>query len=129
MITKGFSFFVYGLLLLTLLIGSSSNLKGQDFKLPNKTAIASPTAASLGKYGDIPVGYHTGLPSISIPIHTVAEGPLQLPISLSYHAGGLKVMEAASFVGAGWSLNAGGVITRSVNGAPDDRGFGATSHV
>jgi hypothetical protein len=83
-------------------------------------SIASPTAASLGKYVDYPVNYHTGVPDISFPIYTVKEGPLELPISLSYHAGGLKVMEHASWVGAGFALNAGGMITRTVRGFPDE---------
>lgn len=87
----------------------------------NEVSIASPTAASLGKYADIPVNNHTGIPSVGIPIYTVEEGSLKLPISLSYHAGGIKVMEPASWVGTGWSLNAGGVITRSVRGAPDEK--------
>lgn len=87
----------------------------------NEVSIASPTAASLGKYADIPVSAHTGIPQISLPIYTIKEGPLSIPISLSYHAGGLKVWETASWVGAGWSLNAGGVITRTVMGAPDER--------
>jgi hypothetical protein len=86
-----------------------------------EVSIASPTAASLGKYGDIPVNNHTGIPQVSIPIYTVSEGPLKLPISLSYFAGGLKVMEPASWVGANWSLNAGGVITRTVQGGPDEK--------
>lgn len=88
-------------------------------------SIASPTAASLGKYADFPVSYHTGLVNINIPIYNVENGPLDLPISLSYHAGGLKVLESASWVGHGWALNAGGVITRSVRGGPDDRGLNA----
>ncbi len=85
-----------------------------------KVTIASPTAGSLGKYGDIPVSYHTGIPNIDIPLYTVTNGSLKLPISLSYHASGLKVQETASWVGAGWSLNAGGVITRTVVGGPDE---------
>lgn len=88
----------------------------------NEVSISAPTAASLGKYADIPVSYHTGIPEISIPLYTVKEGPLTLPISLSYHASGIRVMEPASWTGAGWSLNAGGVITRTVRGAPDERG-------
>jgi hypothetical protein len=88
----------------------------------SNVTIASPNAASLGKYGDYPVSNNTGVPQISIPLYSVKEGPLSVPVSLSYHASGLKVMEPASAVGAGWSLNAGGVITRSVAGAPDDRG-------
>jgi hypothetical protein len=85
-----------------------------------KVTIASPNAAALGKYVDIPVNYHTGIPNISVPIYTIKSGTLELPISLSYHASGLRVQEQASWVGAGWALNAGGVITRTVKGAPDE---------
>jgi YD repeat-containing protein len=86
----------------------------------NKIKIASPNAASLGKFGDIPVNNHTGIPKIDIPIYTLKEGNLELPISVNYHAGGIKVAESASWVGAGWALNAGGVITRTVRGIPDE---------
>jgi YD repeat-containing protein len=82
--------------------------------------IASPNVSSLGKVADIPVSYHTGIPTIDIPIYTVSEGPLQLPVSLSYHASGLKVMEQASWVGAGFSLQAGGMITRTIRGVVDE---------
>jgi hypothetical protein len=49
-------------------------------------------------------------------------GKFALPISLSYHSGGMKVEEVASSVGLGWSLTAGGVITRSMHGGPDEEG-------
>lgn len=76
----------------------------------------SPTAYSLGKYGDIPVNYYTGVPDISIPIHSLKERDVAVDITLSYHGSGIKVDEQASFVGLGWSLNAGGVITRTIRG-------------
>ena len=88
--------------------------------------ISSPNAASLGKFGDIPVSYHTGVPQINIPIYTVEAGSLKLPISLDYHASGIKCMEPASWVGAGWALNAGGMITRTVQGQPDEAGSGGS---
>jgi hypothetical protein len=87
-----------------------------------RVSISSPNAAALGKYGDVPVNNHTGIPNISIPVYTIKSAKLELPIDLSYHASGLKVQEQASWVGAGWSLNAGGMITRTVRGAADDRG-------
>lgn len=101
------------------------NVQAQYNTTVGKVTISSPDAAALGKYGDIPVSYHTGIPNIAIPIYTIKSGPLELPIGLSYHASGLKVQEQASSVGAGWALNAGGVITRTVVGAPDDKGVGA----
>lgn len=107
--------------LLCTLIGVSSIVNGQttDQNFP-KVNIASPTATAINKHVDFPINLHTGVPQISIPVYTVMEGPLQLPISLSYHASGLKVMELASWVGAGWSLNAGGVVSRSVYGLADE---------
>src|SRR5882724_12246390 len=80
---------------------------------------ASPNAASLGKYGEVPVSLSTGVPNINIPLYEVKTGNISLPISIDYHAGGIKVEERASWVGLGWSLNAGGVITRVCRGTPD----------
>src|SRR5450432_1900480 len=100
-----------------------SLLKGQSNPYGD-VSIASPTAASLGKYADIPVSYHTGIPQINIPLYTIKAGPISLPIGLSYHASGLKVIENASWVGAGWSLDAGGVVTRTVMGQPDEKNTG-----
>ena len=91
-----------------------------DFNPEAQVPLVSPTAASLGKYVDFPVNLHTGVPNINLPLYTVEEGPLQLPISLSYHAGGLKVLEPAGWVGAGWTLDAGGVVSRTVKGLPDE---------
>ena len=83
----------------------------------------SPTAEALGRYAETPVNQYTGVPDISIPLWQIQEGDIKVPISLSYHGGGVKVEESASWVGLGWSLNAGGVITRSVRGLPDERGY------
>lgn len=80
----------------------------------------SPTAASLGKFGNIPVSLYTGTPEITIPLYRIQGRVLSLPLFLAYHASGLKVEEIPGWVGAGWSLNAGGVITRSVVDQPDD---------
>jgi hypothetical protein len=104
----------------------NGQIEAQDNPLA-ETNITPPTAAALVKYAGYPVSYHTGSPNINIPIYTVQNGPLEVPISLSYHASGLKVQELGSWVGAGWSLNAGGVITRSVVGLPDDRGISSTN--
>jgi RHS repeat-associated protein len=80
----------------------------------------SPTATSMGKYGDIPVSYYTGVPNISVPIYTLQEGSLSQDISLSYHASGIKVAETPSWVGTNWNLNATGMISRTVLGLPDE---------
>ena len=40
----------------------------------------SPTATSFGKFGEIPVSYHTGVPNISVPIYTATSGSLSTSI-------------------------------------------------
>lgn len=82
----------------------------------------SPEASSLGRYGEFPVSLCTGTPDISIPIYDIKSGKLELPISINYHASGIRVNDISSRIGLGWSLMAGGVISRAVKGLPDDDG-------
>jgi hypothetical protein len=84
----------------------------------------SPQAYQFAKYGEYPINMSTGVPSISIPIHEIKVGPLSMPITLSYHASGIKVDEKASWVGLGWNLQAGGMISRVVKGHPDENEHG-----
>lgn len=83
----------------------------------------SPNSSAFAKYGEWPVNLYTGVPSISIPITSLKGRSMEVQVSLSYHASGNKVGEVASWVGLGWSLNAGGVITRSVRGLEDEAGY------
>ncbi len=80
----------------------------------------SPEVANLGKYVEQPVNLSTGTPGISIPLHTIRLGDFELPISLGYHAGGVRVEEMAGTCGLGWSLNAGFSLSRAVRGSRDE---------
>ncbi|OIN56671.1 hypothetical protein BLX24_23890 [Arsenicibacter rosenii] len=95
---------------------STQNKSGLDYTNQDYDKIlpASPGAAALGTYGEIPVSLYTGTPSITIPVYELTGVELKLPITLSYRASGVRVEDNASWVGLGWSLEAGGVITRSV---------------
>ncbi len=96
-------------------------LKGQEF--PNIVP-PSPEATSLAKFTEVPVSYYTGLPTISIPIYTIEEKGITIPINLSYHARGIQVSEMASRTGLGWSLIYGGTISRQVRGKADESPIG-----
>ncbi|HEX8660159.1 MAG TPA: hypothetical protein VF690_21625, partial [Hymenobacter sp.] len=80
----------------------------------------SPNAASLGKFIEVPVSLHTGLPIITIPLWQLNQGDLAVNVALNYHGGGIKVDEIASWAGLGWSVGGSGVITRATRGLPDD---------
>jgi hypothetical protein len=107
-----------------IIYSAESFSQSTDGMAKNDYLVPGPTAASLGKYGDVPVNYNSGIPNISIPIYEIKEGNISLPVSLSYHAGGIKVQEEATPVGLGWSLNVGGAITRIVGGIADESLFG-----
>jgi hypothetical protein len=112
------SFCLSAAILILLLVGYLPALYAQ---IPLEPKVAqSPNAASLGLFGDVPVSQFSGLPSIEVPLYTLQEGKLNLPISLAYHASGVRPDMHPGWVGMGWALQAGGAITRSVNDQPDE---------
>lgn len=84
----------------------------------------SPDAASLGKYGEVPVSLYTGAINISIPLWEIRTNKLSVPIKLSYQDDGIKISERSGWIGEGWSLIANGVITRTVRGKIDEGEYG-----
>ncbi len=108
-----------------LLLFFNQEAKAQDpSQLPAITP-PSPTAFELGKFGEIPVGMFNGSPNMNIPLYTYSTKYLSVPISLSYSNSGIRVDQLSSWVGLGWNLNIGGVITRTVRGRADEMGNGS----
>lgn len=83
-------------------------------------ALPSPIASGLGLYGEIPVSHFTGTPSIQVPLYDLQVGKYRLPLSLSYHASGVRPDQHPGWLGMGWSLSANAVITRVVHDLPDE---------
>jgi hypothetical protein len=107
-----------GIFLVLLFISYISFGQTPDVKLPSVLG-PSPDVASMQKYGDYKVSTYTGVPGITLPIYTLQANDISVPISISYHGGGIKVDEESSRVGLGWSLNAGGTISRNILGLDD----------
>jgi YD repeat-containing protein len=105
-----------------LLFYSKSN--AQEKYQAAKVVPPSPTAASLSKYGEFPVSYYSGTADVTIPLYEIKTSNHTLPIVLKYANNGIKVGENASWVGLGWSLSAGGVITKTTIGKDDFNGNG-----
>lgn len=86
------------------LLFSSLDLSSQI----NKTYIdfipKSPELAAIDQYGNVAVNHATGVPDISIPLHTVKYDGIELPISISYLATGIKVNDSESSFGLKWML-------------------------
>jgi hypothetical protein len=86
--------------------------------------LASPQSQSLTKAINFPINYSSGMPEINIPLYTIQSGQLSLPISIGYNSNGLKPnSDETGAVGLGWSLNAGGLISRTINKLPDEEHY------
>lgn len=82
--------------------------------------VSSPEVASLGLYGNIPVSLSTGTPSVSVPLHEFSMGKYSLSMNADYHLADVKPDNQGGPLGIGWSLVAGGYITRTVRGDADE---------
>lgn len=62
---------------------------------------------------------HTGQLAVNIPLFNLQGRGINIPISINFNAEGITHYSDASNIGLGWSLLAGGVITRTIRGAAD----------
>lgn len=82
--------------------------------------IQSPNSSTLGAFGEVPVNLFTGTPDISIPLHTLSYGNINVPISLRYNPSAVKPGQLPGWVGSGWDLQSIGMISRQPRGPIDE---------
>ena len=101
-------------------LGQALMAQNENYFHQGDPQILSPSAHEMGKYGKVPVSYFNGLPNISVPLTEVRAKGYTLPVYLTYYAGGNRPEKHPGWVGQGWSLHAGGSITRIIHGRKDD---------
>lgn len=82
--------------------------------------IKSPESYAFEKYGNIPVNLSMGAIDLKVPITSIGENGINVPITLSYDSSGFIPHKKSDAAGIGWSLLAGGRITRNLNGTADE---------
>jgi YD repeat-containing protein len=88
----------------------------------SQLSVSSPNATNFMIYGTYPVSHFTGVPSINLSLFEVKEGPISMPLSLSYHSGSITPEIHPGWTGLGWSLEScGGTITRVQHGFADEQ--------
>ena len=110
-------------LLLSLLLGATV-LYSQNPETNLRIVSVSPNAASLGTFGMIPTSNYVGQASLSIPVYEIDLDGKKFPITLSYHTDGTRVAQEATWVGLGWTLQAGGCVIRQLQGMDDFNTWG-----
>jgi YD repeat-containing protein len=84
----------------------------------------SPEVASLLEFNHSKANEYSGGVSASIPLYAIRKGDINIPISISYHSTGHEIDKVSSQIGMGWSLNAGGVVGRTILGGADEQVYG-----
>lgn len=110
----------YFILLFAITTQAFSQPTGQPDIEIKEIIPSTPNAASLGNYGNIPIGLYTGQPNINFPLYEIVYNDLAVPVNLTYNYSGLKVEEYPTWVGTGWTLTGTGVITRQVRSLADE---------
>jgi len=72
------------------------------------------------QFGNVPTNEYKGMQNLSIPIYTLKNGDITVPINLNYVKLGVKVNDVPNDVGMNWILETGGVINRTINNIADD---------
>lgn len=99
------------LMLLLYLVHTAS---AQDFE-PGQQA------KGLLESKNVTVDYATGIFHYQVPLYTLKSGDYELPVTLDYVGKGVKIDEPSGLAGYNWTLNTGGVVTRTVRGGiPDE---------
>ncbi|MGB3466269.1 MAG: DUF6443 domain-containing protein [Cyclobacteriaceae bacterium] len=81
----------------------------------------APTVANLMHFEEVPVDLYTGQANISIPLGSVPMlGGMQYPIAIQYNTQGIRVDERSGWLGTGFSMSTGGVISRTIRDLPDE---------
>lgn len=106
-----------GIYILFFLCGLAMNSQNneEDFT----PTVHSPEVTAFERFIEFPVSLYTGQAEVSVPIYNLTVGDISVPINLQYQSGGVRVEDVSSWVGSNWSLNAGGKVSRQINGASD----------
>ncbi len=100
--------------ILMLLLCFTNIVKAQDFA-PGQQA------QGLLESKNVTVDYSTGIFHYKVPLYTLKSGDFELPITLDYTGKGVKMDDRPGLLGYNWTLNTGGVVTRTVRGGiPDE---------
>lgn len=97
----------------------TSDLTAHFFS-PQNIGLSSPQVADFSKYGNLNINQFNGLLDMSVPLPGYKDRDFDLPMSIKYVSSGFIPSKRPSPVGLNWFLNFGGVVSRKVNGSPDD---------
>jgi len=111
------------LVLLFLVCINSNSLYSQNQYARYLTGVKSPEASSLSQFGQIPVSLFNGTVNIEIPVIEIECGDIKIPVKLRYNSMGHRPSLHPGWLGLGWEMDTGGILTRQVNNVKDEKAY------
>jgi len=102
--------------LITIVYLALFKIQAQEF-----SPMKAPDVIAFTNANYMPIDESTGRVNITVPIFTIDLDGMEIPISISYDTGGIKVNAPASNVGLNWILNGVGLINKEIQGYEDTR--------
>ncbi len=90
----------------------------------NNQYAPTPKALEMIRYGHLSSNLNGGTMEYELPIYTIEDKDFRIPISLRYASGGFRPNQPTGEAGLGWSLMAGGAVTREIVGLDDFAAWG-----
>jgi len=117
----------YNLIFLLFLSGFNAQViyplaTPEDGNKYNFPEVIKPSQESFYRtqFGNVATNEYKGMQNLSVPIYTLKNGDITVPINLNYTKVGVKVNDIPNDVGMNWVLETGGVINRTINNIADD---------
>lgn len=108
---------IYTIFFIVLFIRAYSQEGNMAFYFKNFPT--SPSTSTFLRYGDIQNSEFTGTNATKIPIQTIQQGDIVLPLKLDYVSGnGIRVSDPSSNVGLGWNFGLPSLV-QSILGKDD----------
>ena len=81
----------------------------------------APEPFNMTKYGDVSLNEFYGKTALNIPIYNYKVGNLSINLVLNHDGSGVKVDDISNWTGCNWTLETGGIITRTINDLTDEK--------
>ncbi len=81
---------------------------------------SSPQSFQFTRERGVSEDEHTGKLNINIPLLSLLSNKLSAGVGLNYSGAGVKVDDLPNDTGMTWMIDTGGIISRTVNGLPDE---------
>ena len=79
----------------------------------------TPHAMEMTRHGHLSSNLNGGTMEYAVPVYTIEDRDFTIPIALNYSSGGFRPNQQTGEAGLGWTLLAGGAITREIVGIDD----------